>query len=242
MKVLRHNTLDVAAEAAAEEIATFAERCVARTGWFVMALSGGRTPSVLFRLLAKPPYADRIVWDRCDVFWSDERCVPPRDPESNYRMAHDLLLDRVPVPPRNVHRIKGELPPSEAADRYEETLRRVLGARDAGEAPAELFDLVLLGMGVDGHTASLFPGNDALGEKTRWVVDVTAPPGIAPAARVTMTLPVLNAAERVLFLTAGEDKAVLLDRIRNDPEAARSIPAAMVRGVRETVWHMAETG
>jgi 6-phosphogluconolactonase len=135
----------------------------------------------------------------------------------------------------------GELPPSEAADRYEATIRRVLGARDAEEPPAELFDLVLLGMGVDGHTASLFPGNSALDEQVRWALDTTAPKGVEPSARVTLTLPVLNAAKRVLFLAAGMDKVVLLDRIRNEPDAVRAIPAAMVRGVRETVWHIAET-
>jgi 6-phosphogluconolactonase len=155
-----------------------------------VALAGGSTPRAAYALLATEEFAARVDWSRVHVLWGDERCVPPDDPDSNYRMAREALLDKIPIPTENVHRIRGELPPDEAAAAYQAELEAVLGAGGR-------FDLVLLGMGVDGHTASLFPGTAALHEGERWVVAAFVDK--LSAWRVTLTPVVLNAAAQVTF-------------------------------------------
>ena len=175
----------------------------------------------MYALLASEPYAGRVRWDRVHFFWGDERCVPPDHPESNYRMARETLLDVVNPPPDNVHRMRGEDDPERGARAYEEELRGVLGSAVAidHDAPPCL-NLVLLGMGMDGHTASLFPGAPALDERRRWVVPVEAHQAVAH--RLTLTLPVLNAAAQVVFLVSGGEKAGRVkDVSRKDPRAAR---------------------
>jgi 6-phosphogluconolactonase len=190
---------------------------------FTVALAGGSTPRALYRLLAddKGPYRTRVPWESTHVFFGDERMVPPDDPESNARMAFEALLRHVPVPEEQVHRIRGENPdPERAAEEYEEMLRSTF--RLAGrERPR--FDLVLLGLGADGHTASLFPGDRALEERDRLVVPSTAP--VPPRSRVTLTLPVLNNASSVLFLVSGATKAPAVQRVRR----GENLPAARVR-------------
>lgn len=189
---------------------------------FVAAISGGSTPVALFRLLATKEYREQLDWGRIHLFWVDERCVPPTHKDSNFGAAYDTLLSRVPVPPGNVHRIMGELGPDEAAMRYEGELRRHFGAE-----AIPCFDLVMLGMGADGHTASLFPGSPVLTEQTRLAVPVSAE-GLA-SHRVTLTLPVINHAYNVVFLVTGMDKAGVMREVLEGGEGAGRYPASHVR-------------
>ncbi len=206
------------AEAALQPVAAAAAKAVASRGRFAIALAGGSTPRRLYGLLARNPAL--VDWSRTDIFFGDERSVAPDHPDSNYRMAREVLLDRVPVPPGRVHRIRGEDDPAEAADLYERELTRLF----PGEDPPHL-DLILLGMGEDGHTASLFAGSAAAAERERWVVPSSAPR--PPVNRVTLTLPVLTAARRVLFLIVGEDKAAAF-RVSFHGGAPGPTPAGLV--------------
>jgi 6-phosphogluconolactonase len=216
--------------AAAELVAEIAEAAVATRGRFAMALSGGRTPESLYRMLAGE-YRDRMPWGETHLYFGDERCVPPTDPDSNYRMADAALVSRVPGLEGRTHRIEGELGGVQAASRYDAVLR------GAFIDPATTFDLVLLGMGPDGHTASLFPGSPALDEHDRWAVPTEAPATMTTRERVTLTYPVLAAARVVLFLCAGADKrerlaAVLAESGRPDAQ----YPASRMTARERLVW------
>jgi 6-phosphogluconolactonase len=221
---------EAVAHAAAEEVAREASRAVALRGAFTLALAGGSTPRRLYALLADggAPFRGRIPWDRTHVFFGDERPVPADHPDSNYRMAREALLDHVAV--ASVHRIRGEDPA--AADAYEAELRRFFGIPPGGEPPR--LDLVLLGLGPDGHTASLFPGTPALDEAVRWVVS----PFVARigSRRTTLTLVVLNRARRVLFLVSGAGKAAAVARVLTPAPGAEPSPAARVRPDGGAVW------
>jgi len=213
---------EVAAAGAAEVLARAGEAVAAR-GAFALALSGGTTPRALYALLAEPAgaFAARMPWPRTQVFFGDERHVPPDHPDSNFRMAQEALLARVPIPAENVHRIRGELPDAAgAAAAYEGELRAVLGSDPA-------LDLVLLGLGEDGHTASLFPGSPALEERERWVAAAWVE-GLG-AWRITLTLPVLERAREVVFLVAGASKAEALRRALRGGAQPEPVPAARVR-------------
>ena len=218
-----------AARAAAEELAAAAADAITDRGVFRVALSGGTTPRRLFDTLSTARYRRRVDWMKTRVFFVDERCVPPSHERSNYRLAKEHLLDPLRVPPANVFRMKGEDEPRRAAAAYEKVLRREFRDR------APRFDLVLLGLGADGHTASLFPGTPALVEKTRWVA-----PNPAPSAgewRLTLTLPVLNAGRRVLFHVAGADKASVVATLLLKKPGYRKLPASRVRPSRGSlVW------
>ena len=204
MKPTVFETADLLAEAVAERIAAIAQVSVQENGRFSIALAGGRTPRLVYEGLARPPYAQTIDWARFHVFWSDERCVPEEDPDSNAGSAKSAWLDHVPIPQEQIHRIEGERSPLDAADAYEIVLREHLGSDGR-------LDLVLLGMGTDGHTASLFPRHQALLETDRWIlpVHVTA----EPAWRVTMTLPLIHRARNRFFLVTGASKADVLHRV-----------------------------
>jgi 6-phosphogluconolactonase len=208
---------------AAEAVAAAAVRAVAARGRFTLALSGGSTPRRLYALLADPaaPFRASVPWARTHLFFGDERPVPPDHPDSNYRMAREALLAHVPV--ASVHRIRGEDPA--AAEAYEAELRAFFGVPPAGAPPR--LDLVLLGLGPDGHTASLFPGSEALDERVRWVLS----PFVARfgTRRTTLTLPVLDRARAVLFLVAGADKAPALAQALAPSPGAEPLPAARVR-------------
>lgn len=197
------------ARAGADE---FAAAAAGASGRFAVCLSGGSTPQAMHRLLASPEYASRIDWSRCHVFFGDERRVPLDDPRSNYANARQTLLDHVPIPSHQVH-------PLTSADVYEGLLRSFFGASCD-------FDLLYLGMGDDGHTASLFPGSVSLHEQERWVIE--PPDVVAGMSRLTLTLPALNAARRVRFLATGEAKRTPLARVR----AGDPLPAGMVEGAR----------
>ncbi len=210
--------------AAAEEFARRTQRKAEAGGDFAVALSGGSTPQRLYALLAEPPYRDRVPWDRVHLFWGDERAVPPEHPDSNYGAARAALLERVPIPAGNIHRMEAENPdPQAAAAAYERTLRGFLGLSAAG---LPRFDLVILGMGADGHTASLFPGSEALWERRRLVV---APWVDALGSwRLTLTCPVLKNAACIMFLVTGPEKAETLRRVLENDQAAADLPARLV--------------
>lgn len=210
--------------AAATLFAAQAAEAVSVRGRFTAALSGGKTPVALYALLAKPPLVSRIPWNRVHLFWGDERCVPPDHADSNYRLVRELLIDHVPLPTANVHRMHGEMDPVEAAANYEGRLRDFF-AEHGGGAP--VFDFVLLGLGEDGHTASLFPGTGPVRETSRWVVGhyVDAQMGW----RITLTLPVINAARLVVFIAAGASKAAVVKKILQGHPRPDILPAQAVR-------------
>jgi 6-phosphogluconolactonase len=211
------------AEAAARAVVDAARTAVARRGRFFLALSGGATPRASYERLAQAPLRDALAWDRTWVFFGDERGVPPDHPDSNYRMAREALLARVPIPAAQVFRIRGEAgDPEAAASEYARALADAFGA-PRGTLP--VFDLVLLGLGIDGHTASLFPGSPALKETFRTVAAVHAGAASIPQ-RFTLTFPVLNAAARVAFLVAGPEKAKIVKAVVVD--RAADLPATMV--------------
>lgn len=214
---------DALADAAARMIVATAREAVRAGGRFTIALAGGATPRATYARLARPPLRDAMPWDSTWVFFGDERAVPPDHPESNYRMAHETLLGKVPLRTEHVFRMRGEAEdPEAAAVEYAQTLARVFAPR-RGELPR--FDLVLLGLGIDGHTASLFPGSPVVREIFRWVVSVHAAAAAIPS-RLTLTLPVFNAAARVAFLAAGAEKAKVIKAVLSDKTL---LPAGMVR-------------
>ncbi len=216
--------------AAAGAVAGTITRATRATGRCALVLSGGSTPRTLYQLLATD-YRDRVPWRNVHVFWGDERYVPPTDPRSNYRMAKEALLDQIPCPAANVHPMPTEIrDPDAAARAYEETLR---GYFAGGGSPR--FDLVLLGLGQEGHTASLFPRSPALAERTRWVVAVTVPAD--PPTRLTLTLPALAHAATTYFLVAGSNKAQAFSRVMDASADPNEYPAALVRsGGGTVVW------
>jgi 6-phosphogluconolactonase len=214
------------ARAAAEHFVTRASEAVATRGLFTVALSGGSTPRSTYALLASKEFAPRVDWPRVHVFWGDERCVPPDHTDSNYRMAREALLDKVPIPAQNVHRIQGELPPDQAAAAYRAELEPFLGAGGR-------FDLILLGMGADGHTASLFPGTAAIHErKERVVAHHVRRQGRRPDKlgtwRITLTPAVINTAAQVTFLVAGAGKSERLRQVLVGPHQPDVLPAQIV--------------
>jgi 6-phosphogluconolactonase len=232
MEIRTLNTPQELFEAAAELVASAAKEAVAERGRFTIALSGGSTPKSLYTLLATNARSS-LPWDRMFFFWGDERHVPPDDPESNYRMADEAMLSKVPVPPSNVFRVPAEDPDAEAAAAaYEQTLGKFF-ALQPGQFPR--FDLILLGLGPDGHTASLFPGTEALGEKSKLVVANWVEK--LKTSRISLTLLVLNAAQCVAFLVSGTDKAQVLKSVLEGDTPGEQYPAKLVRPTDgELIW------
>jgi 6-phosphogluconolactonase len=223
--------LEALSRAAAEESARAANAAVNARGRCLVSLSGGHTPSRMYELWATE-YRDKIPWAKMHFFWGDERFVAADDPKSNYQMAKLSLLDHVPVPAENIHPIVTSYAnAAEGAQAYEKTLREFFG--DAGPT----FDIVFLGMGGEGHTASLFPDSPALTEQKRWAVGVRAP--AEPPVRVSLTFPVLRRGRATYFLVAGADKRPVIETLRNDPKnAALKLPVAMLRPEGKTVWFL----
>lgn len=221
------------AQRAAEQFAGLADHAIRKRGRFVVALSGGSTPKQMNALLAVPPLSTRVKWSKVYVFWSDERCVAPEHPESNYRMARETLLAHVPIPDKNIFRVQGELSVEEAARKYDDKLRAFYANQPGDTIPVGQlmrFDLILLGLGDDGHTASLFPGTPGIRENGRWAVAVKHDtPPLPLVDRVTFTPPLINAAANVTFLVAGAAKADRLYQVLHDPHDPDRLPAQVVR-------------
>ena len=240
-------TADDVADAAVFLFVALAAKATRERGVFFCSLSGGKTPLNGYRILAAPMISSKVDWPRVHVFWGDERCVPEGHPDRNDEAAIDALLRKVPIPSRNIHRVPATEP--DAALKYEkdliDTFEEIsrcspspsLSLEESSRAPVPRFDLVLLGLGEDGHTASLFPGHPALEETTRLVVRVDGAPK-PPPARVTFTLPLLNAARNVVFLVTGRDKNVALRRVLNGDPA---LPASRVVPRDGTLAFLADT-
>lgn len=224
----------VLAEEAADRIEAAASEATRSRDRFTIVLSGGATPRTLYRILDVKPRWGRIDWSRTEIFFSDERCVPPDDPHSNYHMAFRALLHRVPVRNGMIHRIKGEMEPEKAAEEYEAEVRKSFD----GGVPR--FDLVLLGLGSDGHTASIFPASPAMKEAARIAVASKAP--TEPQSRITLTLPAINAARQVVFLISGERKQDALLWIVEDRERGPDarLPASLVAPVDGRLVYMVD--
>ncbi len=229
--ILCQNPSDLARRAA-EEFVRLANLYVTENGRFSVVLSGGSTPKSLYALLATPEFCNSIRWSQVYLFWGDERCVPPDHPDSNYRMAHEALISKVPIPKENIFRMKGERSPQDAADEYEQELIKYFNLT---EATLPCFDLILLGLGEDGHTASLFPGSIALTETKHLV---TAPyVEHLKTHRLTLTLPVLNNSAFIFFLVAGINKAPVLREVLQSESDDNDFPAQKIKPQRgELVW------
>jgi len=202
-----------------------------KRGRFTVALSGGNTPKIIFPLLARMAVRSRIDWTRVYLFWGDERCVPPADPRSNYLWASRTFMSKVPIPERNIFRIPAELKsPQGAARVYEETLREFFGSLSRAR-----FDFMFLGLGADGHTASLFPRSKILSERKRWVRE-TVNKG-SPFYRISLTYPIINRSRRILTLCRGINKAPMVAQVLARAGTARDIPALGVRPkYGELIW------
>jgi len=200
---------------------------------FAISLSGGSTPRRLYQLLAESPYRNALPWNRVHWFWGDERFVPWDHPDSNYGMVHAALIGRVPVPPGNIHGIPTTGAPADAAAAYERVLKSYYGSENLDPA-RPLFDIQILGLGPDGHTASLIPGTSVLEERRRWVAEVT---GGRPEPRITLTYPALESSRHTAFLVAGADKRETLSRALAGDEA---LPAARIHPVGELIWFVDE--
>jgi 6-phosphogluconolactonase len=200
-------------------------------GPFRVSLSGGSTPRALYELLASAPFVARFPWQGVHWYWGDERFVPYDHPDSNFRMTREAMLAKAPVPPQNVHPVPTDGDPDAAAARYERTLQTAYGAATLDPA-RPLFDLTLLGLGSDGHTASLLPGEPVLDERRRWVVAVSHG---RPEVRITMTYPAIDSSRHTAFLVVGKEKAPIIAAIRGGNS---DVPAARVRPVGELVWFL----
>ncbi len=219
------------AEAVAHEAAEQVLRLVAAAHQekkaFHLVLSGGSTPKRLYEILAESIVDDDLSWDHVHFFWGDERCVGPDHIDSNYKMAHDTLLAKINLPVSHIHRLQGEIDPSLSAQNYEKTIRQVFGLTPA-DMTIPAFDLVLLGMGGDGHTTSLFPETEALKASTRWVVANDVPK--LAGTRLTLTPAILNRAAKIFFLVAGSDKAKILKDVLEGPYQPDLLPSQRIRG------------
>jgi len=227
MNLLLLHDPDALAREAAQQFVDLARTAILARGRFMVVLSGGSTPRRMYQHLAATPLRDRVDWSRVEVFWGDERGVPSDHPDSNYNMAATALLDSVPIPQHGIHRIAAErIDRASAARDYQLEIARAFDVDDAGPPPS--FDLLLLGMGADGHTASLFPGSEALREGRRWVVNVEAPQR-PPPSRITLTAPILNRAREVRVLVAGADKAATLRAVLEGSHEPETRPIQLIQ-------------
>jgi 6-phosphogluconolactonase len=226
---------------AAQRFVALARESIAARERFTVALSGGSTPRDLYVLLATPEFSALVDWSRVHFFWGDERAVPPDHPDSNYRMVYEALLSRVNPPASNVHRIRAELPPADAAREYEQALREFFCPHPSpplsktGEGTWPRFDLILLGLGANGHTASLFPHTHVLHEIARWVAAEYIDE--IKMDRITLTAPVINAAANILFLVAGADKAATVRAVLRGAYRPDELPAQLIQPTSgHVVW------
>ena len=218
------------ARTAAGIFRTTAKDCVTQINLFTVAISGGSTPRGMHRLLAEEPYRSDIPWKKTHVFWVDERCVPEDDPASNFGLARKDFLEQILIPPEQIHPMPGEFSPEEGAKKYQEEMERAFQIQ---EKDFPIFDLIFLGMGKDGHTASLFPGAKSADELDRWVIAVKG--GSPKVYRLTLTYGVLNRAKRVYFLVSGKEKAPMVRTVLEDKDAC--LPAQKIQPVQgKATW------
>lgn len=228
MQIRSFATPESLSSSAAEFVCDVAQESLARAGIFSLVLSGGSTPANTYRMLAQVSRQRLLDWSKVEIFWGDERCVAPTHEESNYRMACKTLLDQISIPEENLHRMACEGDPTIGARNYEQTLR----SRFSDQALPR-FDLILLGLGEDGHTASLFPGSEILEERERWVAPTYVPH--LDSWRISLTFPLINAASNVVFLVSGESKATILKEVLAAPAQA-IYPAQRVAPQGELLW------
>jgi 6-phosphogluconolactonase len=227
----------------ADFIAEQAETNIKKEGVFSLVLSGGTTPRPLYEYLAQPPFINRIDWQKTHLFWGDERCLPTNHADSNFALVYRALISKIDIPPKNIHRIPTEMEyPQKTAEKYEEELRNFfrLTSQTEFDSSVPSFDLVLLGLGADGHTASLFPGDESLEERERWVVAVDGKSGSPAVPRITLTFAVINQSRCVVFLASGEDKREVFRRLVSCPQTA-SYPAARVKPSGKLLWFIDES-
>ncbi len=231
MHIAIYPDIDTLSQQAAQYVVRIASESIADRGRFTIALSGGTTPRKLYGLLGSEPYSSQIDWKLVHIFWGDERCVPLDNPDSNYSMAQEVLLSKIPIPALQVHRMPADQPDRDAASyAYTIEIQRTFGINGI---PG--FDLIQLGMGPEGHTASLFPHQASLHEKQRLVIPVSVPK--PPPDRLTFTPPLLNAARNILFLVTGSDKADALQAVLEGEYQPEEYPAQIVRPPNgEVVW------
>lgn len=225
-------------QSAAEHVIHQASLAINARDRFTIALAGGSTPKSLYALLASPEYRSRLDWGKIEFYWGDERHVTPDHAESNYRMAHAAMLSPLAIPEEQIHRMRGELEQAQqAADEYEDLLRSRLGESDSS---IPQLDLILLGMGPDGHTASLFPGTDAIHESTRWV----SAPWVEKfqTFRITMTPAIINNAHQVTFLVSGDGKAEVLQDVMEGPFQPDLLPSQMIRPISGRLTWLLDQG
>lgn len=217
-------------EAVANFILQLAKASVRQRGRFVLSISGGETPKALYSLLSKTPYSTNVPWGKTYVFWGDERCVPEDDENNNAHMAKTILFNNIDIPSSNIFPVSTHMPPAEAARTYEETIKIFFGHA----VPS--FDLILLGLGEDGHTASLFPGTDVVHEKSRFVKEVFVE--TQQLFRVTMTAPLINKAQHIAFLVTGENKSDILNAVINGDYQPEKYPAQLIKPEQgKTYWY-----
>ena len=228
--------LEALSRGAAELVMSRANTCVKEKGFFTFVLSGGATPKRLYTLLGGE-YRDRMPWPSTHIFWGDERNVPKESFESNFHLAYNAMISKAPIPVENIHVVPTKPgDPESAAQAYEQVIKGFFQTKsvDAGRMS---FDLVLLGLGSDGHTASLFPGDPVLGEKKRWVAAVHAPSAYKTRERITLTLPAINSADQAVFMVSGSGKKGVVKKILNGAGGEREkIPAAMIQPKKELKW------
>lgn len=232
MQIAIYPDLDTISREAANYTMRVAREAIAKRGKFTFALSGGTTPGKMYGLLTSEPYRSQIDWNAVHLFWSDERCVPPSDPQSNYHLAQEVLLSRLNLRPEQIHRMPADRPDREKASAdYAEEIRKILGGNDT---PA--FDLIQLGMGPEAHTASLFPHQPSLREEKRLIMPVSVPK--PPPDRLTFTPPLLRAARHILFLAVGADKAGALHEVLEGADNPEEYPSqGIVKQAKgEVVW------
>ena len=215
--------LDGLSRAAADLFIELQKKSICSEGHFSVALSGGSTPKLLYEVLALPDWQEELEWEKVHIFWGDERCVPPDHPESNYKMVNEILLQHISIPDQNVHRVPAEMDPRMAAFSYEESLRGFF------HGPLPLFDLVFLGMGEDGHTASLFPHSAGLNEEDRWFIANYAPE--QETWRLTLTKNAISAAKNIAVLVAGKEKADMLSDVLEGDYQPYAKPIQLIKPV-----------
>jgi 6-phosphogluconolactonase len=220
-------------KAVSEHFIQIGNHAILMYGRFVVAMAGGSTPEAAYLLLSTRPFASQIDWSRVHFFWGDERCVPPDHIESNFQMASEALINHISIPSSNIHRMEGEIEPTVAADRYQKKLEAFFGSRPH-------FDLILLGLGTDGHTASLFPGTNAIHENVDWVVANYIKK--LDTWRITLTPRILNQAHNIAFIVSGENKAIPLKAVLGGDYQPDVYPSQIIRPTNgKLVWLIDKT-